>query len=168
LTLSAPGRSVLFFWTCGEERGLIGSDYYVQNPVVPLDKTVAVLNVDMIGRYFEDKDENADHLFVIGTTETSKEFDELVGSVNEQSVGLRLDRNDPANLFRRSDHYNFAKNGIPVVFFTTGLHKDYHRPSDEVQHIRFDKMHKVAELILRCGWEVANRDEVLKLNDPAP
>ncbi len=154
--VNRPRRSLLFIWHAGEEKGLWGSDYYVKNPTKPLDKIVTNINIDMIGRNSDDKPENANHLFVIGATRTSKELRDLVFKVNADRI--RLDETDTGNFFMRSDHFNYAKNRIPVAFFFTGVHKDYHRVTDEVQLILFDKMKKVLDIIFECGLEVANRD----------
>ena len=157
--ISRPRRSILFLWTCGEELGLLGSEYFVKHPFIPLEKIVAVLNLDMIGRNYQDKEENHSHLFLIGTKETSPELGAIIESANQRVGPLQLDRNDPAHFFRRSDHYHFAKQGIPVAFFTTGTHKDYHRPSDEIEYIRFEKLARVLKLVFHAGLDIANRDK---------
>ena len=154
--INRPRRSLLFVWHCGEEKGLWGSDYYTKRPTKPLDKIVADINIDMIGRNSEDKPENANHIFVIGARRTSQELTDLVYKVNADR--MKLDETDNANYFMRSDHYNYAKNRIPVAFFFTGVHKDYHKVTDEVQLIQFDKMKKILDIIFEVGLEVANRD----------
>jgi Zn-dependent M28 family amino/carboxypeptidase len=154
--INRPRRSLMFVWHCGEEKGLWGSDYYVKKPTKPLDKVVANINIDMIGRNSDDKPENANHIFVIGARRTSQELTELVYKVNADR--MKLDETDNANYFMRSDHFNYAKSRIPVAFFFTGVHKDYHKVTDEVHLIQFDKMKKILDIIFEVGLEVANRD----------
>jgi Zn-dependent M28 family amino/carboxypeptidase len=154
--VTRPRRSLLFVWHCGEERGLWGSDYFVQHPTKPLDKIAVNINIDMIGRNSEDKPENSNHVFIIGVRRTSQDLTDLVYKTNEDR--MRLDETDNANYFMRSDHFNYARNHIPVVFFFTGVHKDYHKVTDEVQLIQFDKMKKILDIIFEVGLEVANRE----------
>lgn len=156
VAINRPRRSLMFVWHCGEEKGLWGSDYYVKRPTKPLDKIVANINIDMIGRNSDDKPENSNHMFVIGVRRTSQELTDLVYKVNADR--MRLDETDNANYFMRSDHFNYARNRIPVAFFFTGVHKDYHKVTDEVQLIQFDKMKKILDIIFEVGLEVANRD----------
>jgi hypothetical protein len=154
--INRPRRSLLFIWHCGEEKGLWGSSYYVQNPTKPLDKIVANINIDMIGRNLDDKPENADHVHVIGASRTSTELKELIFKVAGDR--MRLDETDRAMYWRRSDHFNYAMKRIPVAFFFTGEHRDYHQPGDEVHKIQFEKMKKILDIIFECGLELANRD----------
>jgi hypothetical protein len=157
-----PKRSLLFLTVAGEEKGLLGSEYYVSNPAIPLEKTVANLNIDMIGRvdkkYEAMKTDN--YVYVIGSDKISTQLDSVLKVANKESENLTLDYqynddNDPNQFYRRSDHYNFARNGIPIVFFFTGVHEDYHRPTDTVDKILFDRMARIGRLIYTVGWKVA-------------
>lgn len=154
-----PKRSLLFVSHSGEERGLLGSRYYTDNPIIPLEKTVVQLNVDMIGRN-EDND-----VYIIGSDFISTELHNLNETAN-QVVGLNLDYkynnvDDPERFYFRSDHYNYAKHDIPIIFYFTGTHEDYHKETDDVSKIKFDKMEKIARLIYLTGWKVANLDHRL-------
>jgi hypothetical protein len=154
-----PKRSVIFVFHGAEEAGLLGSFFFTLQPLVPRDSIVAQLNVDMVGR-------NApDSLSVIGAGRISSELDDVVRRQG-QAAALHLDYtfdapDHPERLYYRSDHYNYAQYGIPVVFFFSGLHPDYHQPSDEVDKIDFGKVERAAELVYRVAWEVANRPERL-------
>jgi len=171
-----PLRSLLFLWVTGEEIGLFGSQSYVENPLFPLENTVANLNMDMIGRVrgAADTTENTPMtdetgLFVI-TGNQSKELVDIAREVDEKTV-LDLDyslsgRNHPLQLFARSDHYNFAKKDIPVLFFSTGLHTDYHEPGDTVDKIDFAKMELVTRAIYEIGYNVANRKKRIVVDNP--
>jgi hypothetical protein len=154
--IQRPRRSLLFVWHAGEERGLQGSAYYVQRPTRPLDKIVANINIDMIGRNSDDKPENNNHVFIIGARRTSQELIDIVYKTNADR--MKLDETDNGNYFMRSDHFNYARKRIPVVFFFTGVHKDYHKVTDEVDLIQFDKMKKILGIIFEVGLELANRD----------
>ena len=158
-----PKRSLIFITVVGEEKGLWGSDWYVRHPVVPLEKTIANLNTDMIGRvdkkYAELK--NSNYVYVIGSDKISTQLDSVMKVANKESVNLHLDYTynddkDPNQFYRRSDHYNFAKNGVPVVFFFTGEHEDYHRSTDTVEKILFDRMERIVRLIYATGWKLAD------------
>ena len=169
-----PRRSVAFMTVTGEEKGLLGSEYYVKHPIIPLDKTVADLNIDMIGRTDKKHDELKvqDYVYVIGSDKISIELDSLLKTSNNESEALSLDylyndENNPDGFYYRSDHYNFARNGIPVIFFFTGVHVDYHRPTDTVDKIQFSKMAKITRLIFYTGWKVANKTHRLVTNTPA-
>ena len=156
-------RSVLFVWHTGEEAGMLGSEWYVTHPTVPIDSVVAQLNADMIGR-------NApDSLMLVGPRVApngqSRVLGALVDSVNTAlarpfTINRDWDSPDhPEQIYLRSDHYSYAKRGIPIVFYTTGLHEDYHKVSDEVSKIDFDKLSRVSELIMRSALAVANRTD---------
>jgi len=158
-----PKRSLVFMTVAGEEKGLLGSSYYVQNPLAPLERTVANLNIDMIGRIDKkhEKAKSPAYVYVIGSDKISTELDSVLQSANDQTSRLLLDYeynddNDPNQFYRRSDHYNFARNGIPIVFYFTGIHDDYHRPTDTVEKIEFDRMVKVGQLIYATAWKAAN------------
>jgi hypothetical protein len=156
-------RSMLFMTVAGEEKGLLGSSYYVQDPLVPLDRTVANLNIDMIGRIDKKHEATKDtpYVYVIGSDKISTELDSVLQIANKQTVQLSLDYeynddNDPNQFYRRSDHYNFARNGIPIVFFFTGVHDDYHRPTDDVEKIEFDRMVSIGQLVYATAWKAGN------------
>jgi peptidase M28-like protein len=176
-----PKRSVLFVWHCGEEKGLWGSRYFTQYPTVPLDKIVAQLNIDMIGRSRKEGDTNRsnneltgpDAIYVIGSTMMSTELGELLNNVNKTFLNLAFDTKyddpkDPNRFFFRSDHYNYARKGIPIIFFFDGTHEDYHRPGDTADKIDYQKMEKVTRTIYMTAWEIANRPERVKVDKPLP
>lgn len=163
-----PRRSVLCMLVTGEEMGLLGSEYYSENPVFPLENTVANINMDMIGRQDAVHD-SPDYIYVIGGNRMSTDLHAINEEVNDRYIHFELDytynaEDDPNRFFYRSDHYNFAKHGIPVLFYFSGVHEDYHRPSDTVDKIIFDRAEKVARLAFHVAWEVANRDERVKLD----
>jgi Zn-dependent M28 family amino/carboxypeptidase len=176
-----PKRSILFVWHCGEERGLWGSRYFTDYPTVPLDHVVAQVNIDMIGRSKKEGDTNSrnaeltgpDSIYLIGSTMMSTELGELVNSVNKSFLNLTFDTKyddpkDPNRFFFRSDHYNYAKKGIPIIFFFDGTHEDYHRPGDTADKIDYQKMEKVTRTIYMTVWEIANRPTRLKVDKPLP
>ncbi|MGM8363174.1 M28 family peptidase [Flavobacterium sp. ARAG 55.4] len=158
-----PKRSVLFLHVTGEEHGLHGSRYYSENPVFPLKNTVANVNIDMIGRRDDAHANSNNYVYLIGADRLSSELDEICKTVNEKYIHLDLDYkynalNDPNNFYRRSDHYNFAKNGIPAVFIFNGTHADYHRKTDTPDKIEYDALTKRAQLAFTIIWELANRE----------
>ena len=160
-----PRRSILFLAVTGEEKGLLGSEYYSNNPVFPLANTVADINIDMIGRmdFDYEKTNDSNYIYVIGADKLSSELHQINEEVNRKYVNLKLDykyndENDPNRFYYRSDHYNFAKHGIPIVFYFNGVHDDYHQPSDEVDKIIFESAEKVARLAFYVTWELANRE----------
>jgi hypothetical protein len=159
-----PKRSVLFVWHAGEERGLWGSRYFADHPTIPLDRIVAQLDMDMIGRNRDDRPGEANTVYLVGSDRISSELDAISRAANDRlPVPLTLDyeMNDPADLeqiYYRSDHYSYAAKGIPVVFFTTGFHPDYHANTDEVSKIEFEKMTRVAQLVFETGLCLANLD----------
>lgn len=166
-----PRRSMIFLCNTGEEKGLLGSQYYTDHPAVPLASTVCDLNVDMIGRRDSAHIRSGvdDYVYVIGSKRHSRELDDALRQVNNATDTLTLDYtydspSDPERLFERSDHYNFAKHGIPVIFFHTGEHADYHRTTDTVEKIEFERMARVATLICAVGFEVANRGSRLRID----
>ncbi len=171
-----PLRSILFLWVSGEEIGLYGSKSYVNNPLFPLDKTVADLNMDMIGRVKEEADSTKDtpmtgpnSVFVI-TGNQSKELIAIADAVDKKSI-LDLDyslsgRDHPLQLFSRSDHYNFVEKDIPVLFFTTGIHSDYHTPGDVIEKIDFKKMELITRTMYEIGLTIANRKTRLVVDNP--
>jgi hypothetical protein len=166
-----PKRSLLFMTVVGEEKGLWGSSWYVNHPVIPLEKTIADLNTDMIGRVDTKYDglKNPNYVYVIGSDKISTQLDSVLKLSNKQSENLILDYTynddkDPEQFYRRSDHYNFARNGVPIVFFFTGVHADYHRPTDTIEKILFPRMERIVHLIYTTGWQVANAKTGLKKN----
>ncbi len=157
-----PKRSILFLHVTGEEHGLFGSEYYSDNPVFPLANTVVDLNIDMIGR---DDAENRgkNYVYVIGSEMLSSELKVINEAANKKTVNLELnykydDPKDPDRLYYRSDHYNFAKNNIPVAFYFDGIHEDYHKPTDDVEKIDYSMLQKRTQLVFTTAWEIANRE----------
>ena len=164
-----PKRSILFLHVTGEEIGLFGSKYYVENPVFSLTNTVANLNIDMIGRIDPDKMDNPEYLYLIGSNMLSQELQDVSTMVNEKFTQLELDYkfddpNDTNRFYYRSDHYNFAKNNIPVIFYFNGVHEDYHKMTDTPDKIEYELMTKRAKLIFLTAWELANMDKRIKLD----
>ena len=158
-----PRRSILIMPVSGEEKGLLGSKYYTDHPVYPLDKTIANLNIDMIGRVGDFKD-NPNYVYLIGSDMLSQDLHNISEEVNKKYIGLELDytfnkEDDPNRYYYRSDHYNFAKNNIPVIFYFNGIHEDYHKPTDTIEKINFKKIEKISRLIFLTAWELANREE---------
>lgn len=159
-----PRRSILFMTVTGEEKGLLGSEYYSEHPVFPLENTVVDLNIDMVGRRDPQHKDSEPYVYVIGSDKLSTELHRLSESVNKMYTGLVFDytyndQNHPDRLYYRSDHWNFAKKNIPIIFYFDGIHEDYHRPSDEVEKIEFDLLSKRAQCVFYTAWEIANRDE---------
>lgn len=163
-----PKRSLLFVWHTAEEKGLRGSDYFVEHPTVPLQQIVAQLNIDMIGRSrVDDKPANQnlsgkDEVYVIGSRMLSTELGNLSEQVNRAFLNLTFnykydDPADPNRFFYRSDHYNYARKGIPIIFYFSGVHEDYHRPSDHIEKIDFQKMEKITRTIYATALELGNR-----------
>ncbi len=162
---ATPRRSILFMTVSGEEKGLLGSEYYTKNPIYPLEKTVVDLNIDMVGR-IDDQHKDNNYVYLIGSDKISSDLHEISEKVNAEKTKLVLDytyndEDDPNRFYYRSDHYNFAKNGIPVIFYFSGVHEDYHKPTDDVEKIDFEKIQKTARLVFYTAWEVANRDNRL-------
>ena len=163
-----PRRSVLCMLVTGEEKGLLGSQYYSEFPVFPLENTVADVNIDMIGR-MDSTHKNPNYTYVIGSDRLSTELHQINEQMNSQYTHLELDYtfnadDDPNRFYYRSDHYNFAKHGIPAIFFFSGVHPDYHRPTDTADKIMFDKAVTIAQLAFHTAWELANRDERIKVD----
>ena len=161
-----PRRSILFLHVTGEEKGLLGSDFYTKNPIFPLENTVTDLNTDMIGRIDPKHEDNPNYIYLIGSDKLSTQLHELSEEVNNKYTQFDLDytyndENDPNRFYYRSDHYNFAKHNIPVIFYFNGTHADYHQPTDTPDKIEYDLMARRAQLIFYTAWEVANRDERL-------
>jgi Zn-dependent M28 family amino/carboxypeptidase len=156
-----PKRSILFMTVTGEEKGLLGSEWYSENPIFPLEKTITNLNIDMIGRGDKDHESDNNFVYIIGSDMLSSDLDRIGKKANKDYVNIKLDekynnRTDPNRFYYRSDHYNFAKHGIPVIFYFNGVHDDYHQPSDEVSKIDFPMLAKRAKLVYFTAWELAN------------
>ena len=165
-----PKRSVLFLHLTAEEIGLQGSLYYVNNPVFKLDKTIANLNIDMIGRVDEEHTDNPDYIYVIGADRISKELNFVNEKANNSFTNLELDykynaEKDSNRYYYRSDHYNFAKQNIPVIFYFNGVHPDYHKPTDTPEKINYPLLAKRAKLIFATAWQLANREKMLIHNE---
>ncbi|NNE31058.1 MAG: M28 family peptidase [Winogradskyella sp.] len=159
-----PKRSVLFLHVTGEEKGLLGSRHYTDNdPIFPLANTVADLNIDMIGRIDPNrKSGNRNYIYLIGSDKLSTELHNISEEVNSKYTNVELDytyndENDPNRFYYRSDHYNFAKNNIPVIFYFNGTHADYHKPSDTPDKIEYDLLENRTKLVFHTAWELANR-----------
>jgi hypothetical protein len=165
-----PRRTMVFMLVSGEEKGLWGSRYYTEHPIFPLEKTTVDLNIDMIGRigneYQKDKD-STNYVYVIGDDKLSTELTPITDQVNAQYGGLKLDRkyndpNDPNRFYYRSDHYNFAEKGVPVIFYFNGVHADYHKPTDTPDKINYSLMEKRGRFIFHTAWEMANREQMIR------
>lgn len=169
-----PSRSVLFIGLCAEEKGLIGSRYYAEYPIIPLQNTVAALNMDMIGR-IDDKHlmENHNYIHVMGADKLSSELHEINYNANATYTHMELDTTyndpkDPQRLYYRSDHYSFAAKGIPSIFYFSGLHPHYHTPEDTIEKIDFEMMVKRARLVFHTAWELVNREKRIVVDSNKP
>lgn len=176
-----PKRSVLFVWHAGEEKGLWGSRYFTDNPTIPLNHIVTQVNIDMIGRSKKEGDTNSrnrelsgpNEIYVIGSKMMSTELGDLSEAVNKGYLNLSFnyrydDPNDPNRFFFRSDHFNYARKGIPIIFFFDGEHEDYHRPGDSADKIDYQKMEKVVRTVYMTLWEIANRPTRPKVDKQLP
>ena len=165
-----PKRSILFLHVTGEELGLFGSKYYADvDPIFPLTNTIANLNIDMIGRIDAKHEGIPNYLYLIGSNKLSTELHDISEAINQKHINMTFDYtynddNDPNRFYYRSDHYNFAKNNIPVIFYFNGTHADYHKPTDTPDKIEYDLLAKRAQLIFYTAWELVNRDERIKLD----
>ncbi|WP_299463242.1 M28 family peptidase [uncultured Microscilla sp.] len=165
-----PLRSILFMTVSGEEKGLLGSSYYTDfDPIFSLKNTVANLNIDMVGRIDDRYKDNPDYVYVIGSDKLSSELHNLNEEANKQYTNIKLDykyndEKDPNRFYYRSDHYNFAKNNIPIIFYFNGTHADYHKPTDTIEKIHFGKMQKIGRLVFHTAWKIANRENRLKVD----
>jgi Zn-dependent M28 family amino/carboxypeptidase len=178
LSLARPKRSVLIIFHTGEELGLFGSAFNTDyEPAVPLAKLVADFNIDMIGRTREPGDTDSrdkelcdkDSVYVIGADKLSTELNRISEDTNKETARMRFDytyndENHPQRFYYRSDHYNYAKHGIPIIFYFTGVHRDYHRTTDDVDKIDFEKMERITRLVFATGWRVANLDHRLTVD----
>ncbi|MEO9892648.1 M28 family peptidase [Aurantibacter sp.] len=160
---NGPKRSIVFLHVTGEEKGLLGSQYYTDfDPIFPLANTVANLNIDMIGRIDPKREGERNYIYLIGSDKLSTELHELSEEVNNKYMNIELDytyndENDPNRFYYRSDHYNFAKNNIPIIFYFNGTHDDYHKPGDTPDKINYDLLENRTRLVFHTAWEVANR-----------
>jgi len=167
-----PKRSVVFLFVSGEEKGLLGSKYYTDNPILPLEETVVDLNIDMVGRRDTLHDESdEDYIYLIGADKLSSDLHEVSEQVNDMYSNYDLDytyNNDqhPSRLYYRSDHYNFAKNNIPVIFYFGGMHEDYHMPEDEVDKIDFNILSGVTRLVMATAWHLTNDKDRIEVDKP--
>jgi Zn-dependent M28 family amino/carboxypeptidase len=170
-----PRRSILFLANSGEEEGLWGSAYYTDHPVHALEKTTADLNIDMIGRIDPNRKngDSTNYVYVVGDDKLSSDLKPISESVNKKTLRLELDYKfndpkDPQRIYYRSDHYNFARKGVPIIFYFDGIHKDYHRPTDTPDKINYDLLQRRAQLVFYTAWEMANRDQMMKRDIPLP
>lgn len=162
-----PKRSIVFLHVTAEEVGLHGSRYYTENPVFPLENTIATLNIDMIGRVDDRHIDNENYIYLIGADKISTELHYIAQSANKTFVNLNLDYkynddNDSNRYYYRSDHYNFALKGVPVIFFFNGEHEDYTKPTDTADKINYPLLEKRTKLIFATAWYIANAETRLK------
>ncbi|MDP2088118.1 MAG: M28 family metallopeptidase [Flavobacteriaceae bacterium] len=166
---NGPKRSILFLNLTGEEVGLMGAKYYAENPVFSLQNTVANLNIDMIGRVDAKYADNPNYIYIIGADKLSSELHQISEKVNAKYTNLVFDytyndENEPNRFYYRSDHYQFAKNNIPIIFYFNGVHEDYHKPTDTPDKINYELLAKRAQLVFYTAWELANRPERIKVD----
>ena len=168
-----PRRSIVFMAVSGEEKGLWGSAYYSDHPVFPLEKTTVNLNIDMIGRTDPKRKQpdSMNYVYVVGDHKLSSDLRPISEAMNKKYTRLGLDYkynepNDPERIYYRSDHYNFARKGVPIIFYFNGTHNDYHRPTDTPDKINYELMQKRAQLVFYTAWEMANRSQMLKRDIP--
>lgn len=160
---NGPKRSIVFLHVTAEEKGLLGSAYYADNPIFPLEQTIANLNIDMIGRTDPKREGDRNYIYLIGSDRLSTELHTISEEINAKFTNITLDytyndENDPNRFYYRSDHYNFAKNNVPIIFYFNGTHDDYHRPSDTPDKIEYDLLANRAKLVFHTAWELANRE----------
>ena len=170
-----PRRSILFLANSGEEKGLFGSQYYSEHPTYPLEKTTADLNIDMIGRIDPNRKagDSTNYVYVVGSDKLSTELKPISEGNNKKYSKLELDYKfddpaDPEMIYYRSDHFNFARKGVPIIFYFDGIHKDYHQPTDTPDKINYDIMEKRARLVFFTAWEMADRNEMVKRDIALP
>ena len=170
---NGPRRTIVFMTVSGEEKGLWGSEYYADHPLFPLEKTSVDLNTDMVGRLDPKRTygDSNNYVYVIGDDKLSSDLKTISESTNSKYSNLELDYkyNDPKDterIYYRSDHYNFARKGVPIIFYFNGTHADYHRPTDTIDKINFDVMEKRVRFIFHTAWEMANRNDMVKRDIP--
>ncbi|MBL4623823.1 MAG: M28 family peptidase [Flavobacteriales bacterium] len=166
---NGPRRSILIMPVAGEEKGLLGSEYYSENPVYPLDRTIVDLNIDMIGRLDEKHADDPNYVYIIGSTMLSTELHAINEKANSTYTNLDSDYefntiDDPNRYYYRSDHYNFAKKNIPVIFYFNGVHVDYHKPTDTVDKINYEKMETITKLVFYTAWQLANQEKTIEVD----
>lgn len=167
---NGPKRSIVFLHVTGEEKGLLGSQYYTDHdPIFPLSQTVVDLNIDMIGRIDPKRKGDRNYLYLIGSDKLSTELHNLSEEVNKKYTNIEFDytyndENDPNRFYYRSDHYNFAKNNIPIIFYFNGTHDDYHRPGDTIDKINYDLLENRSRLIFYTAWEISNRPKKISVD----
>lgn len=164
-----PKRSMLFMTVTGEEKGLLGSQYYTENPVFPLENTITNLNIDMVGRVDDLHMDNPNYVYLIGADKLSQELHDLSEEVNRTYTNVALDytyndENDPNRFYYRSDHYNFAKHNIPIIFYFNGTHADYHQHTDTIEKINFAILKNRTRLIFHTAWEIVNREKKITVD----
>lgn len=166
---NGPRRSILFLHVTGEEHGLHGSRFYAENPLFPIENTITNINIDMIGRRGYGKENNDNYVYVIGSDRLSTDLHRISEDANTKYIGMELDYtyndlNDPNRFYYRSDHYNFAKKGIPAIFYFNGVHDDYHKPTDTPDKIDYPLLTKRTKLAFAVAWELANAEERPKVD----
>lgn len=165
---NGPKRSILIMPVAGEEKGLLGSEYYSKNAIYPLSNTIANLNIDMIGRT-DEFHTDPNYVYIIGSNMLSTDLHDANEKANKEHVNILLDykyntKNDPNRYYYRSDHYNFAVNNIPSIFYFSGIHEDYHKATDTVDKIDFDKLEKITKLVFHTAWNLVNAEGRPELN----
>ena len=171
-----PRRSIIFLAVSGEEKGLLGSEYYSNHPLFPMEKTTVNMNIDMIGRSDPDRKtgDSTNYIYVVGDDKVSSDLKPISEAQNKKYTKMELDYkyNDPADpnrIYYRSDHYNFAKNGVPIIFYYDGmLRPDYHQPTDTPDKVNYELLRKRAQLVFYTAWDMANRNTMLKRDLPLP
>jgi len=162
-----PRRSIVFMTVAGEEKGLLGSEFYTSNPTFPINNSVCDLNIDMIGRVDDAHKKDSNYIYVIGSDKISSDLHEINEKMNTAYTHMNLDYtfnspSDPNRFYYRSDHYNFAKYNIPIIFYFNGVHEDYHKATDEIAKINFAMLSNRTKLVFYTAWEIANRAEPLR------
>ena len=170
-----PRRSILFLANSGEEEGLWGSAFYTDHPTYPLEHTTVDLNIDMIGRIDPHRNygDSMNYVYVVGSDKLSTDLKPISEGNNKKFTKMELDYKfddpkDPERIYYRSDHFNFARKGVPIIFYFDGIHADYHRPSDTPDKINYDLLAKRAQLVFYTAWDMANRNDMLKRDIPLP
>ncbi|WP_367768835.1 M28 family peptidase [Flavobacterium sp. WC2421] len=158
-----PKRSILFFHATGEEHGLLGSSYYSEHPLFPFENTITDINIDMIGRRDVEHANTNNYVYLIGADRLSSDLDAICTLANAKYTKMDIDYKyndlaDPNHFYERSDHYNFAKHGIPSVFIFNGVHADYHKKTDTPDKIEYDALAKRTQLAFTIAWDLANRE----------
>tara|TARA_R110000787_G_scaffold234375_5_gene341267 strand:+ start:3617 stop:4654 length:1038 start_codon:yes stop_codon:yes gene_type:complete len=163
---NGPKRSILFLHVTGEEKGLLGSKYYTENPIFPIANTIANLNIDMIGRVDTRHKGNPNYIYLIGSDKLSTELHNISEAINKKYMNIELDykyndENDPNRFYYRSDHYNFARSNVPIIFYFNGTHVDYHQHTDTPDKINYEQLENRTRLVFYTAWEIANREKTI-------